>query len=76
MKQLELSELDSLLLALRVDARLDSGLLGEDPSSVALGGTGLLTAGDLPASPRVVVVDPGRFDVLPPEGDGVGVELD
>lgn len=75
MKQLELSELDSLLLALRVDARLDSGLLGEDPSSVALGGTGLLTAGDLPASPRVVV-DPGRFDVLPPEGDGVGVELD
>ena len=72
MKQLELSELDSLF-------RL-SGLAGEEPlPSVGTGllGTGLLTnftGVDFPASNPVV--EPGRFDELPPEGDGVGVELD
>lgn len=71
MKQLELSVLESLF-------RL-SGLPSEEPPSMATLatclGTGLLielTGADFPVS---MVVDPGRFEVLP-EGDGVGVELD
>lgn len=75
MKQLELSELESLL---RVAVR-PLGFSGEGPSpgvgALAGGvGTGLLT--ELAGTGRVsFVVDPGRFDALP-DGDGVGVELD
>lgn len=71
MKQLELSELDSLFrptgLPPSVAApTLDTGLLGTLLLTE-------LTGVDFPA--WSMVVDPGRFVVLP-EGDGVGVELD
>lgn len=70
-KQLELSELESLL---RVDDVRPLGFSGEEPSpgveaTLADGvGAGLLTE-------LTGTVEPGRFDALP-DGDGVGVELD
>lgn len=72
-KQLELSELESPLLFLRLSGT--ALLAGAEPTTSpedALG-TGLLVG--LSAVIAVVVADPGRFGVLP-DGDGVGVELD